>query len=178
MCVRCYLKLLMGYIVLRNIFPLCLETRRGIKDESEPFSSLLWLWSAMETATNIYVGQTLVHRGTPCSCAGASATKGDDALSHWCNSHLHPCAQRPQTSTTATGAELGEKPALSSDTLVLRSPTCENLGATAHFKRHSPLPPRRKHTPLYLPNSETLGVAAFISHQNSSTFLLSKFKTK
>lgn len=52
-----------------------------------------------------------------------------------------PLCPGPQTSTTATGAELGKKPALSSGTLVLRSPTCENLWATAHFKRHSPQPP-------------------------------------
>lgn len=71
----------------------CLETLWGIKDESEPFSSLLWLWSAMETVTNIYVRQTFVHWGTPCSCVGASTTKGDDALSHWCKPNLHPCAQ-------------------------------------------------------------------------------------
>lgn len=70
-----------------------LKTLWGIKDESEPFSSLLWLWSAMETATNIYVRQTLEHRGAPRSREGASTTKGDDALSHWCNPNLHPCAQ-------------------------------------------------------------------------------------
>lgn len=39
---------------------LCPETFWGMKDESEPFYFLLWLWSPMETATNIYVRQILV----------------------------------------------------------------------------------------------------------------------
>lgn len=47
----------------------------------------------METATNIYGGQILVHWGTSCSCVGSCTTKADDALSHWCNQNLHPCAQ-------------------------------------------------------------------------------------
>lgn len=71
----------------------CRESLSGIKDESESFSSLLWLWSAMETATNIYVRQTSGRWGALCCHVGARATKGDDALSHWCNPNLHPCAR-------------------------------------------------------------------------------------
>lgn len=52
-----------------------------------------------------------------------------------------PLCPGPQTSTTATGAELGNKPALSWDTVVLHSPTCENLCAMAHFKRCASNPP-------------------------------------
>lgn len=93
-----------------------------------------------------------------------------------------PLCPGPQTSTTAEGAELGKKPALSSGTLVLRSPTCENLGATAHFKRHSPQPPQLLYTHAHVfahsltKHSQTHSRAqtGFISHRNS--FLLSKYR--
>lgn len=52
-----------------------------------------------------------------------------------------PLCPGPQTSTTARAAELGKKPALSSGSLVLHSPTCENLSCTAHCKWYSPHPP-------------------------------------
>lgn len=123
----------------------CLETLQGIKDESEPFSSLLWLWSAMETATNIYVRQTLVHWGTPWSCVGARATKGDDALSHWCNPNLHPCAQDLKQ------AQQQQEPSLEKSQLCPQAPLSSThlpVKTSAHFKRHSPQPP-------YLPYTHT-----------------------
>lgn len=123
----------------------CLQTLWGIKDESEPFSSLLWLWSSMETATNIYVGQTLVHWGTPCSCVGARATKGDDALSHWWNLNLHPCAQDLKQ------AQQQQEPSLEKSQLCPQAPLSSahlTVKTLAHFKRHSP-------QPLYLPHTHT-----------------------
>lgn len=137
-------KAVVGLHCHEKYLSLCLQTLRGIKDESETFSSLLWLWSAMETATNIYVGQTLVHCGTPCSCVGASATKGDDALSHWCNPNLHPSAQDLKRAQQQQEPSLEKSQLCPLAPLVLRSPTCENLWATAPFQAAFTL------TPTYL----------------------------
>lgn len=152
----------------------CLETLWGIKDESEPFSSLLWLWSAMETATNIYVGQTLAHRGTPCSCVGASTTKGDDALSHWCNPNLHPCAQdlkqaQQQQGLSLEKSQLCPQAPLSSPHLPVKTLVPCLISNGIHPNPHVSLTHTHTHVsykPLYDPKRRHIAVAVVgISHQ-------------
>ena len=155
----------------------CLETLGGIKDESEPFSSLLWLWSAMETAANIYVGQTLVRWGTPCSCVGASATKGDDALSHWCKPNLHPCAQdlkqaQQQQEPNLEKSQLCPQAPLSSAHLPVKTSEPRLISNGIHPNPHISLTHTHMflHTPLQTTppsKSETHAVVGLISHHNT-----------
>ncbi len=137
--------MLIGCIVLRNIYP---SDLRALRDQR-------WVRAIF------FFALALKYHG---NCRKYLCRTNSSALRYsllLCRSQRHkerwrfvtlvrpkftPLCPGPQTSTTATRAELGEKPALSSDTLFLRSPTCENLGATAHFKQHSPQPPHLPYT--------------------------------
>lgn len=68
------------------------KTLQGIKDESEPFSSLLLVKYHGNCRKYLCRTNTGALRCS-CSCGGASTTKADDALSHWCNQNLHPFAR-------------------------------------------------------------------------------------
>lgn len=125
----------MCYIVLWNNFS-------GIEDESEPFSFLLSLWSPMETATNIYGRQILVALRYSLFLCRSQLHKSRWRFVAPVWSEFTRMCRGPRTNTTATAqVKFGKKPALSSGTLVLHSPTCENLGAAVHFKRRSPPAP-------------------------------------
>lgn len=89
MCLRCYLKMLMGYIVLRNIYPSASRLFEASKMSQNHFplcsgSEVPWKLPQIFMSDKHWCTEVLL---------AASATKGDDALSHRCNPNLHPCAQ-------------------------------------------------------------------------------------
>lgn len=139
----------------------------------------------METATNIYVGQTLVHCGTPCSCVGASATKGDDAVSHWCNPYLHPCAQdlkqaQQQREPSLEKSQLCPQALLSSDHLPVKTSEPRLISNGIHPNPHISL----THTSTYFlhtPLQTTLKLKHIATHscrlyQPSKLILLAKYR--
>lgn len=85
------------------------KTLWSIKDESQPLSSLLSLASAMETATNIYAGQTLV------LCADCLLLwRSLDHKERWrfvtmVQAKFTLLCPRPQTSTTAARVQVWRK---------------------------------------------------------------------
>lgn len=183
MCVRCYLELLMGYIVLRNIFPAALRLSEASKMSQNHFplccgSEVPWKlpqifmldkhWCTevllapvqepvpQKEMTLCHAGATRIYTPVP----GTSNKHNSNRSRAWRKASFvlrHPC---PPLTYLWKPRSHG-----SFQTAFTPAPT------SALMHMHTPTHP--KHS--YLSNSETLGVAVFITHQNS--FLLSEFKT-
>lgn len=109
------------------------------------------------------------------SCLGASATKGDDALSHWCNPNLHPCAQdlkqaQQQQEPSLEKSQLCPQAPLSSAHLPVKTSEPRLISNGIHPNPHISLThthvSAHTHT-LYHLKLRHVEQQAFISHLNS-----------
>ena len=119
----------------------------------------------MDTATNIYVRQTLAQRGVLLSCLCSGATKADDALSQWCYPNLHPGGQDLKQGEHQ-GRRGWRRASIVVRHPVLCSPTCENQGAAGRFQEaDTRTHTRRTHTHTSLCQPSTLPLLRVDTHR-------------